>query len=621
MLLQLGALDSPRSGQNLSRARLWDFTRKCRREFLQQEGLRRTPRDNYLNFEKTTSSGPLDILEALSDEGRALYTWHLLDLHDTYAPWTMRHETQREFYPTMPFTSPAVEALREHGRIRTEDGIHELSEGLGDSPQSFAVLSKLLSHPRSALICTAFGISVPDDPYEDDDDDWPPAHDIGAAREKVRSQPTDELRLLAAVGQQELLRRLPEGLIEILEIENGGRLDGSQVARAAIATFHTGALREYRDALGHLGPPNRWAGSPGAIAFVRSLGFGEEWAMERSVRREPFVEIDGPFSLPGLHGYQRRIVDKVRSLIRASDSVADRRGMISMPTGSGKTRVAVQSIVEAMRDDSFNGGVLWVADRDELCEQAVEAWREVWASEGVQRTQLRISRMWGGQPPPLPTTDRHVIVATIQTLATKIAMQPGRYEFLSGFKLLVFDEAHRSVAPTFTSVMQELGLTRWRRDDEPLLIGLTATPYRGRDERETERLVNRYGRNRLDEGAFRSEDPDDVIRELQSMQVLARADHDTIEGGSFSLTGSEMTLSANVPWLPQSVEERIASDIERTRRIVQAYRSQISQDWPTLIFATSVEHSKTIAALLTSEGFNARAVSADTDTLCPTANS
>ena len=115
-------------------------------------------------------------------------------------------------------------------------------------------------------------------------------------------------------------------------------------------------------------------------------------------------------------------------------------------------------------------------------------------------------------------------------------------------------------------------------------------------------------------GTFRSEDPDDVIRELQSMQVLARADHDTIEGGSFSLTGSELTLSANVPWLPQSVEERIASDIERTRRIVQAYRSQISQDWPTLIFATSVEHSKTIAALLTSEGFNARAVSADTDT-------
>ena len=57
-----------------------------------------------------------------------------------------------------------------------------------------------------------------------------------------------------------------------------------------------------------------------------------------------------------------------------------------MPTGSGKTRVAVQAVVEAIRDDGFEGGVLWVADRDELCEQAVEAWRQVWSSEGAQAT-------------------------------------------------------------------------------------------------------------------------------------------------------------------------------------------------------------------------------------------
>ncbi len=159
--------------------------------------------------------------------------------------------------------------------------------------------------------------------------------------------------------------------------------------------------------------------------------------------------------------------------------------MISMPTGSGKTRAAVQAIVEAIREDGFRGGILWVADRDELCEQAVEAWRQVWASEGTQETQLRISRMWAGQPPPLPTGDMHVIVATIQTLAAKIARQPISYEFLADFKLLVFDEAHRSVASTFTSVMQELGLTRWRRLHEPFLIGLTATPYRGHDAAET----------------------------------------------------------------------------------------------------------------------------------------
>ena len=110
--------------------------------------------------------------------------------------------------------------------------------------------------------------------------------------------------------------------------------------------------------------------------------------------------------------------------------------MISMPTGSGKTRVAVQAIVEAMREDGFRGGILWVADRDELCEQAVEAWRQVWASEGPQAQRLRISRMWAGQPQPLPTSEMHVIVATIQTLSAKVMNQPGSYEFLADFQTL-----------------------------------------------------------------------------------------------------------------------------------------------------------------------------------------
>ena len=82
--------------------------------------------------------------------------------------------------------------------------------------------------------------------------------------------------------------------------------------------------------------------------------------------------------------------------------------------------------------------------------QAVESWRQVWASEGLQETQLRISRLWAGQPAPLPSDRLHVVVATIQTLSSKIHNQPDSYSFLKDFKVLVFDEAHRSVAPTFT---------------------------------------------------------------------------------------------------------------------------------------------------------------------------
>ena len=624
LLHRLGAVDVPHAGHELSPVHLARFTKHCRDLFTQRD-LPRNPQRHMLNFTPpATTAGPLDVLQLLSDEAKALYTSHLLNLRATYEPWTMRHDTQ-DIYPSMSFDSPAVEALRRYGRIGTDHGTHELSDGLGDEPKDPSVLRTLLSHPQVDLIRRVFDlaeIDAPVDPVGEDApipllDLWPGLEpslstkqrdlelircdgfrspddgkeapdcilrdryayvvrkgdeeqelrsvlqglglrltdeqvrrvllrltheDVQRARDAVRGCSTDEERLLAAVGETELRHGLPRGLLAILE---GAQepLSGTQIAQAAISTFHTGALREYRHALAHLDPPRQWAGRPRAVEFVRSLGFDEEWAGDPNPRREPFVEIDGPYSLPGLHDFQRRIVGEVRGLMRSGGTLGERRGMISMPTGSGKTRVAVQAVVEAMREDGFRGGTLWVADRDELCEQAVEAWRQVWASEGPQAQRLRISRMWAGQPQPLPTSEMHVIVATIQTLSAKVTSQPGPYEFLADFKLLVFDEAHRSVAPTFTSVMEELGLTRWRKAHEPLLIGLTATPYRGHDERETARLVNRYGSNRLDKGAFTSDDPQAVIRELQTMRVLAQADHATIEGGQFSLSGDELLQS------------------------------------------------------------------------------
>ena len=97
------------------------------------------------------------------------------------------------------------------------------------------------------------------------------------------------------------------------------------------------------------------------------------------------------------------------------------------------------------------------------------------------------------------------------------------------------------------------------------------------------------------------------------MRVLAQANHATIEGGQFSLSDDELLQSQQAPWLPRGVENRIADDTERTRRIIQAYVERIDPNWPTLVFATSVEHSQTVAALLTQRGIKARAVSGNTE--------
>ena len=671
-----------------------EFVVRRREEFCARP-LPRNPQRHSLNFEATTGIGPLQVLEALSDHGRALYTDALLALDETYETWMMRHATQ-QIYPPLACTSPAVEMLKTYGRIRTFGGIVSFHSALGTPPENPAALRALLEHPKAAQIRDTFALSEltpdsfgePDISAEEEPipllDQWPGLEDylsenrkgsrlircqrifsggmewqcypyysdiylvrtvenrpalqlvadklqlglsesdlelilhrktpgeIRARQTEVERQESNAARLLLAVGEDQLRSELPLSLLAILE-EHEGRLTGLRIAEAAIATWHTDTLRCYRQHLEHLDPPRKWAGSARAVRFVTALGFPLEWAGEKNRRRDPFLEVDGPFTLPPLHDYQNRIVDNVRGLLRYGNA-GQRRGMISMPTGSGKTRVAVQAIVEALRDRELPGGVLWVADRDELCEQAVEAWRQVWASRGPRRERLRISRLWQRQPDPLPTVERHVVVASVQTLAARFRRKRDDYDFLADFALVVFDEAHRSIAPTYTEVMQELGMGgRRRRPDEPFLIGLTATPYRGRNERETDWLVRRYGDVRLDAGAFRGDNPHEVVAELQEMQVLAEADQTEIDGGALSLSADELDQMEASPWLPQSAEDRIARDSERTMRIIQAFETHIEADWPTLIFATSVEHAQTLAALLSGRGITARAVSGATE--------
>lgn len=697
LLQKLGATETPVSRYPLSSNRYFQFLGSCRTKFIRevsQNPNNRTPQRGKLRFLEINpyTSGPLDVFELLSEEGKLLYTDKLLGIHDTYRVWKMGHSSST--YGTQEFQSPAIEALLEYGRIQTERGILNLWEGLSPNPDSL-VVKKLLRHRNADQIVKAFDLCVEAqisveavgedepvplidmwsgfEPYLSDQqmdlrvvrcdellqlgtgtDDLRPncslkdsiiyvvrqnekeelqqildelgifasirdilgyktPEEIEQARALIRECATDEERLLAAVGETALQERLPWGLLEIME-QDQGDLTGVQIAQAAIAMFHTGALREYRHELNHLGPPGQWAGSPKAVRFVQSLGFGEDWAGSRIQKRSPYVEVVGPYSLPPLHDFQRIIVDNVKNLIRSRKDQGEGRGMISMPTGSGKTRVAVQAVVEAIRESRLKGNILWIADRDELCEQAVEAWTQVWSSEGSKATRLRISRMWGGQPTPLPTEDIHVVVASVQTIYYRIADRRATLEFLTDLKLLVFDEAHRSVTHSHTTVMKELGLDRRRRSDEPILIGLTATPYRGHNQQETTRLVNRYGKNRLDAGAFSSDNPEKVVQELQTMNVLAKADHAIIEGGKFRLSYEELQESEKTPWLPRSVENRIAEDADRTRRIVQAYLDKTGRGWPTLIYATSVEHSQVIAALLVTKGIEARAVSANTDT-------
>jgi len=428
--------------------------------------------------------------------------------------------------------------------------------------------------------------------------------DRRARAREIRIQETLAGKLLSAVGPEAIIKKLPTGLLEVAVARDPDfESNDLRFAELALAVWGVDVLRTFRAELRNakLEPPAQWAGGFGARTFVSTLGFPEEYAGFREQQREPDLQVEGAPELPPLHTFQQLIVNNIKELFR---SKSRRRGLLSLPTGAGKTRVAVQSTIEGITEGLVSGPVLWVAQTDELCEQAVQSWSEVWRSMGGSRRPLHINRLWSSNEASPQTGIDQVVVATIDKL--KGCINDTAYDWLSNPGCVIIDEAHGATTPEYTNLLRWLNLDRGR-DSRPLL-GLTATPFRG-GEAETASLVTRFAGNRLDAGIF----PTDPYTELQRMGVLARVQHCFLLGVTVEdLSQEELAELARFSRVPASAAARIGINVARNQVLLD---SLVNQDptWPILVFAASVDHARTLAALLNAEGISAAAISSDTE--------
>ena len=255
------------------------------------------------------------------------------------------------------------------------------------------------------------------------------------------------------------------------------------------------------------------------VGLAREMGLPPSVAKKertQSPRQTEIVEAHTP--LNPLYDYQYSTGREVRNMLegKAKDGQNReiRRMLIAVPTGSGKTRMIVQTLVEWLNDKKPSNNpqqhnskfILWVAQSGELCEQAFSTFRSVFESTGRRGTTLHLHRFWGtgSSLPKIGMDDmldeRGVIVATIQSLHKVLSDQSGLLERLGRMtSCIVVDEAHRSTTTSYSEVLRKMGFNWDNRKTEKsewgiVLIGLTATPFRGSgDNEETQKLERRYG--------------------------------------------------------------------------------------------------------------------------------
>ena len=156
------------------------------------------------------------------------------------------------------------------------------------------------------------------------------------------------------------------------------------------------------------------------------------------MRLDRVLEVEGPPDLPPLHPFQQEITRRIRALPRRAQG---RRGLLSLPTGAGKTRVMVEALTLAVKEDGTPRPDLWIAQSEELCERAVQTWSYVWRALGPLR-RLRINRLWAANEADAWGPGTQIVVATVQKLQG--CLKDREYDWLRDAGWVVIDEAHTS---------------------------------------------------------------------------------------------------------------------------------------------------------------------------------
>lgn len=238
-------------------------------------------------------------------------------------------------------------------------------------------------------------------------------------------------------------------------------------------------------------------------------------------------------------------------------------GLVVLATGLGKTWLAA---FDTSREEYRR--VLFVAHREEILTQALEAFRRV-------RPRARLGRYTGAEKAP----DADVLFASVQTL--------GRLPHLrlfppDAFDYVIIDEFHHAAAATYRRLIRHFA--------PKFLLGLTATPERA--------------------------DGGDLLALCQENLVYRC---DLVEGITRGLLCPFRYFGVpddvdyrNIPWRSSRFDEEALTEAVATRRradnVLEQYRKRAGQR--TLAFCCSQRHADFMAAFFREEGLRAVAVHA-----------
>ena len=392
-------------------------------------------------------------------------------------------------------------------------------------------------------------------------------HGIGLFREKVA-----RTGLFGLLGEEELVRtvqRLCKGAPSEKPLENALKLSDLP-----------------------------WASGFPVVEFV-----GERFEIpisflpHESVSTSPVENLEPFRPLPPLHPHQ----EDVRSQIEEIFQNGSGNLLVQMPTGSGKTRTMVEALASCWGETLGRGCLVWLAHSEELCEQAADSFARVWPQRASQ--PARLVRLFGKHEPPPFSIPGSIVIASLQ----KIYYRRKKGSFItkvlqSRAHVVVFDEAHRALAPSFQDV------TEFLTAEGAPLAGLSATPGRGIDQdKENKRLANLFDAKLVEPSG-----KGDVVSRLENEGILAsviRREVDTgVEVYPVEKDLEDLRLGFDYGAV---ILKSLARNRTRNKLLLDIVKEEVANKRPTILFACSVSHARILSAALNLGGVSAACIHAE----------
>ena len=294
------------------------------------------------------------------------------------------------------------------------------------------------------------------------------------------------------------------------------------------------------------------------------------------------------------------------------------RVFLHMPTGSGKTRTAVNIMCTLIRQKTERFVIAWLANKEELCDQSYEEFFKAWQIIGNQT--IKIFKHFGGKKSNLNEIAEYskknsaVVFSSLDMMYEDLTSNISSVMNLSqNVGLVVMDEAHLTIAKTYKNIIDNLAPT-----NSTGILGLSATPGRSyRNVEEDIELKNFYYGQKV---GLKIEGEKNIINWLVKNKYLAKAKIQRID---FEADLAKLFTKKEIEIEQQRIRDgkdysknfrkKISNDNERVELIINLIKEENKSGEKIIVFAGTKDNAIAISDILNINGINSASITSDTD--------